>query len=515
VCGGFKTKTKTKNKTETSKKKMCTVEVNSLELFDIHHIKPTNDFSLDAGTVLNACNNIAGPPYAICLLPPKSRLQTGCSALLNTLSQDILNGKYITLESLPVVWNTLPQESTDSWVTVATNQDANVVTYLGSFGRVYDNLQPLPLFLDMSMSSDQKVLWGVWNGYLYSSNAFTGFVERVDSVSSPVSATSVIQYCSINSAGTFGSIVFLDKHFVKTQDGFQDVTVEGLRYTYMKFLEPANSIAPMLVVAGIDVNGIVFVYVYNTEPVFSQRKVMQIPSFSNVYSFCAVTTDLAHVLVGFASGGGLTSINVWSADTDPNSSILPEIKWTISANQTNIHAFQDMVCRTDTVNGQHYLYGYKRIDHELYFMLLRNATSNGFAFLGNGVSGQVIENTFGTWLSYITNNVANQIELIAIPGIPNNNGSYAVQPLTNNGTPLQINAITTKLFWNPTGTKLWMYEFQTNDLRSNTTSQLECSPNLPQHRSSHQRRWFDKVLQQPTEYSIYALVFWNSHHKSR
>jgi len=283
---------------------MCTLEVNVLsDNFDVHGTRDSDVFTLHAPSVFQACEEI-GSPNVFCLLPPTIRLQSMCSSPLDSIFNDVLNGKYTTLDSLPIVWDSLFEDSSEPWIPI-TNTSPNEI-----YSNLYLGLQPLPFFNDMVVSDLQRVLFGVFGGVLFQSNAATGFVQKRLTVTGQ---DDNLQAVVVNGAGTMGAILFRDRLFFYQQSNFVEVTSPTHSYHAIQLYEEAT--LTKLIIVGRDNNSTAICTLWNFagSVTFSQTKQTDINIGTNSsLQWVGLTDGFEHTLIAVDAFNSFT-YNVYLA----------------------------------------------------------------------------------------------------------------------------------------------------------------------------------------------------------
>ncbi len=209
---------------------MCSIDVNKLADFNVHNIKPSLNFELDAPNLVVACQQQG--PLVMCLVPPEPRLQTMCEQItIKPYFDAVLDGNTATtLDELPIVWDaTYNPDDTREWIPLSENP--NVLYPDGT----YVGLQSLPNFIDVAVSNDCKLLFGVANGQLYRTNPNIGLVETVIGVNGTSDA---FQSVALNGTGTLGAVLFSNKLFLYQNGGFVEVpNLTTLSYVSIKIIQ--------------------------------------------------------------------------------------------------------------------------------------------------------------------------------------------------------------------------------------------------------------------------------------
>jgi len=219
---------------------MCTVDVNALQQFNVHETQNTSTFQLHYPDLYTACNAIG--PLDFCLLPPSNRLQSMCSSTIESYFTNILRSNdNITLEDLPVVWDSLLETSDLPWIPLdSTGQYSspdNINEYYG--------LQPIPLFKDVCTNASSSLLFGIVNGSFYKTNVSSGLMELQPDVNGNNDA---FQSVYLNQDGSLGAVMYSNALYVWQQDQFLNITETNKQYLFCKILQRTNNVATKLIV---------------------------------------------------------------------------------------------------------------------------------------------------------------------------------------------------------------------------------------------------------------------------
>ena len=289
---------------------MCTSIVNALQDFDVNGTKQTSTFQLHYPDLLVACRDTGPLPF--CLIPPASRLQSMCSSTLETYFDSLLqNRDGITLEDLPIVWDSLRESTQSSWIDVGTGQYVDQETYYG--------LQPCPTFNSLAASGASKVLMGIANGQCFMSNAATGFMEVQ---ATATGANDTYQRVGISQSGNRGYVLFRNALYFWQGGNFQNVSQLNMEYYWASLQELSNVV--QIVVVGRDVaNGLCVCFYFestNDSNVFLQTSRAQfVVNVSESIAWCCLSTNFG-VLVAV---GAITQSNY-----QIRSMALPSVVWT-------------------------------------------------------------------------------------------------------------------------------------------------------------------------------------------
>ena len=216
---------------------MCTSSVNALQEFNVHNTRNSDTFHLHLGDLLTAC--LGTGPLPFCLLPPNSRLESMCKSTLDLYFQSLLDRQTsMTLDELPVVWDSLYETSEDAWITV--DRSSQYVTETG----LYYGLQPLPAFVSIAASGASKMLLGVSGGTCFQTDAKSGFMEPLVNVRG---TNNTFQRVLLNAAGDLGCVMFSNALYVWQHDGFANLSETNHTYKWVTFIEQATALEMLVV----------------------------------------------------------------------------------------------------------------------------------------------------------------------------------------------------------------------------------------------------------------------------
>lgn len=222
---------------------MCTPSVNALQEFDVNGTKQTSTFQLHYPDLLAACQDTGPLPF--CLIPPASRLQSMCASTLDVYFELLLqNRDGLTLEDLPIVWDSLLESTQLPWIDMGSGQYVNQETYYG--------LQPCPTFNSLAASGTSKVLMGIANGVCFMSNAATGFMEPHQSATG---MNDSYQRVGIARSGNRGYVLFRNAFYFWQGGNFQNVSQPNMEY-YWAYLQEIGNTVRIGVVGKDVVNGL-------------------------------------------------------------------------------------------------------------------------------------------------------------------------------------------------------------------------------------------------------------------
>lgn len=308
----------------------CTLDANRLSEFDVHHIQPSNRFTLHAANVFDACT-VQGS-LSLCLLPPTERLATMCNASLSNYFASVLNGEIKTLNDLPVVWDApFALATNDPWILrlADANQFSSSSFYLG--------LQPLPFFQDIAVSNSYSAFWGVIHGRLFQSNVSTGFLQ---SDHSQVQGTDdMFQSVALNEDGTIGIVMFSNAVFLWSNNVFTlmpSVDSTEVFFIGIKLFSLASTTDPLhlILVAQHNTTGVVTLWHFSLHPtsvVLIRQTDISFPGSENsVVQWFAVTMDGLFTVIGIDPGPTInsTSYPVFLA-SNSNDAVLPQLQWNV------------------------------------------------------------------------------------------------------------------------------------------------------------------------------------------
>lgn len=269
---------------------MCTSNVNALQEFNVNNTRNSSTFQLHEPNLLAACEKQG--PLVFCLNPPTNRLEHMCqSATLDPYFASILeNPQGVSLDDMPVIWDSLHEASEDMWV----NVEGQSGQYVASDGTYY-GLQPLPDFVSIAASGASKRLIGVSGGVCFMTNSQSGFMEPQDSI---VGAQDLFQRVVVDASGNLGCVLFSNRVFLWQNNTFNILETEPSTYKWIG-MSATNANDPRLIlVAQRNVDNACTVTSFKSQnDVWVQEWTTQSLPLSSSSFIAWVTTNESRVLV--------------------------------------------------------------------------------------------------------------------------------------------------------------------------------------------------------------------------
>ncbi len=431
----------------------CTLDIDALALFDVHRINSISaNFELEGTPDLIAACNTVGPLH-FCLLPPTNRLRTMCAPTLRQYFQNVIDGKSaLTLFDLPKVYDIGMYYNADDKLWIPDETIDKTKQHMG--------ITMLPLFHSMCVSNERAMLFGVYNGQLFKTDASLGMIVRVSQVFG--SSSDVYQKVILNGSGDMGVILFSYKLFLWYNNSFKLQEMFPPDFTFVNMdLFHDNTVTVVGYKAGLCCIWHLKIDTPSSNLILTHHQNFDLQESDEVL-WCCLTSDRLHTVISVMNKQSSATYQVLALKTTTSANnASPEMIWTVNQNNAIRLGSWSSVCRgslntqTITVHAVH------RNSQNAFQIILNPDESIAVNNLLNVNALEIVENVEKTIFGFKTTQDTNVF-------LHQNNTSISTIPLSNTG--LSANDMNSTLCFEPSGTRAFILGGNSRKLFSTATS---------------------------------------------